>query len=508
MNRFGRGGESRLYFETVPDVTHTWRVEMHRHRTFLVVLFSLSVLSPCAAGEFPVEKWNAWRQDSTCCYPQQTWLQYATPEQAGWSSEKLQKAREYFDSTDSAAVMIVYDGAVLAAWGDVETRYMCHSVRKSLLSALYGVHVQEGNIDLNKTMAELNVADAPPLTDAEKQARVVDLLRSQSGIYHPAAYETAKMKEQRPERDSHGPGEKFWYNNWDFNALCTIFEQQTGTKVFEEFHKRFAVPLEMEDYRVKDGYYHLEPEHSIHPAYPFRLSARDMARLGLLYLRDGRWQDKQILTERWIRESTASHFNEGDTTGNPHYAYGYLWWRIVDGPFKELGMYSARGYGGHAIDVVPIANLVLVNRVETFWDLSLPLELEKMRVQTSERFELLNLILQARTCKPNHEPKLIPLPASPKRADIIELDPRVLSKYATEYNFEDFELRVKTVGDGLSICGPGIGDFNLLPLSKTKFLMEDIETPVIFDLGENGMPVGISVGAAPGKIIQGRPASP
>ena len=75
------------------------------------------------------------------------------------------------------------DGAVVAAWGDVQTRYMCHSVRKSFLSALYGVHVSQGNMDLNKTLAELNIDDRPPLTDAEKRARVVDLLASRSGVW-------------------------------------------------------------------------------------------------------------------------------------------------------------------------------------------------------------------------------------------------------------------------------------------------------------------------------------
>ncbi|MHC4180480.1 MAG: serine hydrolase domain-containing protein, partial [Planctomycetota bacterium] len=338
-------------------------------RTFLLVCLCFAVLSPCAAGEWPLEQWNAWRRHAANRCPQQTWLKYATPEEAGWSSETLAKAREYSGTIGSAAVLVVYDGAVLAAWGEIETSYMCHSIRKSLLSALYGVHVAEGRIDLDETLAELNIDDQPPLTDAEKRARVIDLLKSRSGIYHPAAYETPKMREKRPERGTHEPGEVFWYNNWDFNALCTIFERQTGTKVFQEFQKRFALPLGMEDFRLQDTYYHLEPEHSIHPAYPFRMSARDMARFGLLFLRGGRWQDQQILTERWVRESTASHFEQGDTTANPQYAYGYLWWPIVEGPFKDLQMFSARGYGGHSIDIVPLANLVFVHRVETFWDL-------------------------------------------------------------------------------------------------------------------------------------------
>ena len=455
-------------------------------------------LSPCAAGEYPAEQWKAWREHSTGRYPQATWLQYATPEEAGWSSEKLDAARACFDKIDSAAVIVVYDGAVFVAWGDVERRFMCHSIRKSYLSALYGVHVAEGHIDLSKTLDELNIDDEPPLTDGEKQARVIDLLTSRSGVYHPAAYETARMKEKRPPRDSHSPGELFWYNNWDFNALATIFEQETGRKVFPEFQRRFAVPLEMEDFRLQDTYYHLESQHSIHPAYPFRTSARDMARFGLLFLRRGKWREKQILSEAWVRESTASHFKEGDTTPNPQYAYGYLWWRIVDGPFHELEMFSARGYGGHSIDVVPGANLVFVHRVDTFWDLSPPLGREKKRVKDSERFALLDLVLRARVSPPKPDAKLVPLPSRAKHTDVVRLDPSVLSKYAKRYDFGEFSLRVRAVGDGLLLSGPGMGSFSLLPRSRTQFVVEDLEAPVTFELDAAGRPLRMIGEFAPG----------
>lgn len=89
-------------------------------------------------------------------HPARTWLMYVTPDDAGFSSEKLAQARQYSDEIGSSAVMVIYDGAVVAHWGDIEKRYMCHSIRKSLLSALYGIHVADGNIDLDKTMADHN----------------------------------------------------------------------------------------------------------------------------------------------------------------------------------------------------------------------------------------------------------------------------------------------------------------------------------------------------------------
>ena len=159
------------------------------------------------------------------------------------------------------------------------------------LNALIGIHVDEGHIDLSKTMEELGIDDnEPSLTPAEKQATVGDLIKARSGIYHPALAESASIKASRPKRGSHTPSAFWYYNNWDFNALGTIFEQETGTKMFKEFDRRIAEPLQMEDFEVDDCRYETGPD-SIHPAYPFRMSSRDLARFGLLFLYEGRWRD-------------------------------------------------------------------------------------------------------------------------------------------------------------------------------------------------------------------------
>ena len=172
------------------------------------------------------------------------------------------------------------------------------------------------------------------------------------------------MKAARPERHSHAPGTFWYYNNWDFNALGTIFEQETGRKIFEEFKSRIADPIGMEDFQVSDGSYVYE-DVSIHPGYPFRMTARDMARFGLLFLRNGAWNGNRIISEEWIEESTTSYSDAGDNGG-----YGYMWWVAVDGRHitglnLEDGAYSARGYNGHFILVIPDIDLVIIHRVNT-----------------------------------------------------------------------------------------------------------------------------------------------
>jgi len=410
--------------------------------------------------------------------PQKTWEQYKTPEEAGWSSEKLKEAKKLYDSLDAAAFMVVYHGKVLVSWGDVKRRYMCHSVRKSFLSALFGTHVDDGSIDLNKTLAELNFDDKSPLTETEKQAVVGDLLKARSGVYHPAAYETQSMKEKRPERGSHAHNTFWYYNNWDFNVLCTILEQETGTDIFVDFKNRIANPLQMEDFRLIDGYHHLEAEHSIHPAYPFKMSARDMARFGLLFLREGEWNGRQIISKEWIKESTRSYSKTDDRGGG----YGYLWW--ISGDFKELGMYSAYGVGTQIISVLPGANLVIVQRVNTY---------EGRRAPPNS--ELFKLILGAKVSEPKPNPELIALQNSPsyQRPEIIHLKSDAMNKYVREYPLGDANMSVKNINGELLVDSPTFGKFKLLPVSETKFILEDLEQYVIFEFDDDGIPFRLTL---------------
>src|SRR5579863_10307991 len=283
-------------------------------------------------------------------FPGKSWSQVSSLERAGWSKERLTAAREYANSIHSSAVMIIQGGEVVDEWGDIDKKISSYSVRKSLISALYGIYSAEGVIDINQTLAQLGIDDSPdPLTKEEKQARVVDLLRARSGVYHPVDFETDFMKRNRPARGSHAPGTFWYYNNWDFNVLGTIFEKKTGLKIGDAFYQRIAKPIGMEDFQPSDVFYFGGPL-SIHPAYHFEITARDMARFGLLYLRHGRWNGKQIVPAEWVEKS--SHASEMvQTDGADHGGYEYLWWVDYGGVhFPEVslpGIYSARGNGAH-----------------------------------------------------------------------------------------------------------------------------------------------------------------
>jgi CubicO group peptidase (beta-lactamase class C family) len=294
-------------------------------------------------------------------------LEYVTPEDVGYSSTLLNDAKQFAEQSGYAAVMALYDGKVFFSWGNIKQNYKCHSIRKPFLSALYGIYNQLGNINLNATLEQLGIDDIPPsLTTEEKQATVKDLLESRSGVYHKSAAETQEMKETRPARGSHPHGTFFYYNNWDFNAAGTIFEQETGAQIFEEFKRKIADPIGMEDFSVSNCYYQYEDSLSMYPAYSFRMSARDMARFGVLYQKNGNWKGNQIIPIDWIGESTTTYSILDSTAG---IGYGYMWTTIPAGSgFAQLigasGFYHT-GVGVHIVIILPELKLVLVERYDT-----------------------------------------------------------------------------------------------------------------------------------------------
>lgn len=285
--------------------------------------------------------------------------QDVNPSLAGWSVDKLEAAKRHSTELKPTAVMIVQDGKAVASWGDISRKVNVASVRKSLLSALYGIAISEGRVDLSSSLADLGIDDnAPSLTAVERTATVRDLLMARSGIYHPAAYETRDIKRQRPPRGSHAPGTFWFYNNWDFNTLGTIYQQQTGEDIFQSFERRIAKPLGMEDFSARDGRYIAE-KLSEHPAYPFNLSARDAARFGQLFLNGGRWDDKQIIPASWVKDSTTPY----SWAKRMRQGYGYMWWTLSADTWGP-NAYYASGFGGQVIAVVPSKRLVVVQIVD------------------------------------------------------------------------------------------------------------------------------------------------
>lgn len=316
---------------------------------------------------------------SGCTRASRYTFSYAEPEAMGFSSGKLELLKSHLEESGASSMMLMVKGKVIFEWGATDRKHTVHSIRKCLLNSLYGIAVAENIIDTTLTMRELGIEDnAPHLSEKELEARVVDLLLSRSGIYHHAAAVSEGMLRGMPERGSHRPGEFYYYSNWDFNVLGAILEQKTGLSIYELFRDQIAIPMGMHDYRGRyasinaekegmdipdvDGFYQYEPSKSNYPAYHFRMSARDLALYGQLYLQKGKWEGKQLVPASWIETSTYPW-----SIVNPQYglARGMLWGVILAEEEGEPNVFYHTGAGIHMLGVYPASDMVLVHRVDT-----------------------------------------------------------------------------------------------------------------------------------------------
>ena len=316
-------------------------------------------------------------------------LEWVAPEMVGWSSEELQEAHEFAQQSGCTAVMALYDGKVFFSRGNINRNYAVDSIRETFLNALNGIHEEQGNINLNTTLEDLHIDDIPPgLTHAEKQATVEHLLMSRSGVYHEAAAEDQTMIDERPARGSHAPDTFFYHNNWDVNALGAIFEQETGEEIFEAFKTEIADVLGMVDFSIDNCFYEYDWNKSLHPAYHFRMSPRDLAKFGALYQKNGRWKGSRIIQQAWIDESTMAYSTMPDTGG---LGYGYLW-KIIPEDSNLGQMIGYEGYyhigaDDYVLVVIPDLKLVIVQRYNQNYNWEDP---------EDDSFELTMRILDAR----------------------------------------------------------------------------------------------------------------
>ena len=265
---------------------------------------------------------------------------------------------------NTSSLLVLQDGATILELGDTTRAGYAASVRKSLLSIIFGLQVAAGRVSLDATLDELGVDDVGGLLPIERTARLRDLLTSRSGVYHPPS-SPGSDEHAFPARGTKAPGQYFLYNNWDFNAAGAIFAKISGLSVFDAFGKYLAGPLGFNDYDPARQLMLGDAAKSAFPAYHLFLSARDLAKIGLLMAAEGQWEGRQLVPREWIRESVATHVRRADMapgTGFGNCDYGYLWWLPrEEGPQWE-GAFLAAGNFGQFLLVLPAIRGVIVHR--------------------------------------------------------------------------------------------------------------------------------------------------
>lgn len=307
-------------------------------------------------------------------YPGENWSSNENPSIAGWGDTARSIFTRYVvDSTNITGLVIIHKGEVVLEYGDIEENSYIASCRKSVLAMLFGKYVENGTIDLDKTLGELDINDVSELFPIERKAKLKDLISARSGVYLSGS-NGGDFRRYAPERGSVNPGTHWLYNNWDFNVAGHIFEQETNSTIYDEIESQLAIPLQMQDWdkslQTKNGNF----EVSKFPAYHMWFSTRDMARIGLLMMRKGKWNEKQVIPEKWINELTKQRTSYLEAQKSVpvlkedglDLGYGYMWWLVENtNDYRLKNAYSAQGALGQNITIYPEIDVVLAFKTKS-----------------------------------------------------------------------------------------------------------------------------------------------
>lgn len=339
-------------------------------RVAIVVLAATLAVSGCAARRAasppPVDTTNRWA--------------VASPASEGMNAALLRKADAYVTAhlPYVTSLLVVRHGVIVSEryfHSNARVRDDVQSVTKSVVSALVGVAVQQHRLSLDETLGDLLPrGDIPASADPRVRSITLrDLLTMRGGwigdlgsgdFGYTTTLNWARALVDRPMFAD--PGTHFDYDSGTAHLVSLALRHATGRSTFANARQELFTPI-----GIRDADWLTDMQGNDIGGWGLQLTARDLARLGYLYLRDGRWDGRQVVPATWVRESTAAQVQTGGTLGGwgypPWRSYGYFWWR-----YPLPGAFMAFGLGGQFIGVWPKLDLVVVTTAIVHggqWDL-------------------------------------------------------------------------------------------------------------------------------------------
>ena len=275
----------------------------------------------------------------------------------------------YLQASGTTAFLVIHDDKLLYEryfnGYDQRSLNTSFSMAKSFASSLVGIAIDEGHI---KSVDEPITNYIPELLKKDKRFKSItirNLLTMSSGIkYEEGAtlpwseaaddtktYYSTDLRELALNSQIEGkPAQYFEYNNYNPLLVGMIIERATGMHVARYLQQKLWKPMGME----ADGSWSLDSKNDGFEKMESGVNARarDFARFGMLFAKEGNWREKQLVSRGWVEESTRP-----DTTMDPSQDYQYFWW--VNTP-NGKNHFSAQGNYGQYIYVAPEKDLVIV----------------------------------------------------------------------------------------------------------------------------------------------------
>ena len=307
----------------------------------------------------------------------------STPEEQGLDA--MQVAELYNDAVHMETLygLLVIKNGYLIAEGyfngmSVEQLSKRASITKSYISALFGIAVNQGFIkSLDQKMIEFFPEVADHITDERKKSITVrEMLQMRGGypweetdsVYWNAIWSGKYINKIVDIPLTKDPGSEFQYSNLTSNWLGIIVARACDMDLKSFGEKNLFSPLNVKlgDWpRDLDGYYIGSGD--------IQFTARDLAKLGLLYLNEGEYEGKQLIPSSWIKESLQRYSEDINSAGIKssrvaryfhNIGYGYQWWSATAG---EHRFNLAWGHGGQFIILLDDLNMIIVTTADPFY---------------------------------------------------------------------------------------------------------------------------------------------
>lgn len=311
-------------------------------------------------------------------WPTKKWPR-SLPDKQGLDGAALHQLVELIEAgeefPDLHGLLVVRHGyLVLEEYFDgneADDLHMLQSVSKSFTSALVGIAIEQKKLKgVEERVLDFfgDDKEIENLDDRKRAITVEDLLTMRSGNdYHERGpdsphWELNSLSKgwtefvlNRPMVTD--PGTTFQYDSGAVVLTSTLLKLRTGDHADAYAKKHLFKPLGIERY-----YWYANAEGHPHTGGGLNLRPRDMAKLGLLYLRQGKWEDEQVVPASWVEASTKKHHEFPSEDELPFSGYGYWWWILPPAGDRgdELDIYAACGFMAQYIFVIPEHDLVVV----------------------------------------------------------------------------------------------------------------------------------------------------
>jgi CubicO group peptidase (beta-lactamase class C family) len=307
-------------------------------------------------------------------WPTEGW-KTSTPEQQGLSAATLAKIFERIgqEHLKVHSLLIIRHGSLVSETYfedfQADTQHEVFSCTKSVISALVGIAIQQGYIDsVQHPVLDYFPERTIAHNDARKQAMTLEhLLTMTSGLESDRdmghSQDWVQFMLDQPMVAE--PGVKFDYNSGNTHLLSAILQKTTGMRPEEFAQANLFAPL-----GITHVTWDTDPSGLNIGGWGLRMTPRDMAKFGYLYLHGGEWNGQQVVPANWVKMATQRHIDTDDGRG-----YGYAWWQL------SFGGYAALGYGGQQILVFPERDMIVV-----FTSQSYPPEDEKQLWRLVDEF--------------------------------------------------------------------------------------------------------------------------